>query len=296
MDVATTLEDARTVASASAERAEVTVTDLHDHVQMPAVSRLFDAVWGRTPDAGAIMSPEALTALAHAGGQVSAAYRDERLVGATAAFIGLDDGVLLHSHITGVLAAEAGRGVGRALKWHQRAWCLERDIRRVRWTFDPLVRRNAAFNLVVLGARATAYRQDVYGPMADALNAGLPTDRLVAEWELTAARVVAAARGRAAEPDVDALRRAGAVEVLRVGDDLQPVVNPVGGDRRLVQVPPDIEALRASGTDIAAAWAAAVREALEGAMAAGFQISGFTHDGWYVLAADQQVRDLTGTA
>ncbi len=293
MSGAGTRERARATAVAGAERAGVTIADLHDHVPMRAVSSLFDEVWGRSAAAGAIMAAEALTALAHAGGQVSAAYQDTTMVGATAAFVGLDEsGVFLHSHITGVLAGASGRGVGRALKWHQRAWCLERDIDRVRWTFDPLVRRNAAFNLIVLGAQVVAYRHDVYGAVDDARNAGLPTDRLVAEWDLSAPRVEAAARGRAAEPDVEAMRRAGAAEVLRVGDDLRPRVQASEVPRRLIQVPADIEELRTRDADAAAAWAGALRDTLGTALSSGFRVSGFSHDGWYVLAADHEVREL----
>jgi hypothetical protein len=40
---------------------------------MREVAELFDTVWGRDDSAGTILAPEALTALVHAGGQVSAA-------------------------------------------------------------------------------------------------------------------------------------------------------------------------------------------------------------------------------
>lgn len=291
---ASSREQALAVAAGAAEHAGVQVVELHEHADMPAVSRLFDAVWGRSGAAGAVMAPEALTAMAHAGAQVSGAFRAHELVGATAAFLGLaDDGeVFLHSHVTGVDEGAAGHGVGRALKWHQRAWCLQRGIGRVRWTFDPLIRRNAVFNLVVLGARVVAYREDVYGRMQDARNAGAPTDRLVADWELTAPRVLAAARGRAAEPDVGAMRRAGADDLLRVDEDGTPHLTATDAPRRLVQVPPDIEAVRQRDPDLASAWAAAVRATLGDALAGGMRVSGCTRDGWYVLAADRSVSEL----
>lgn len=261
------------------------------------MAALFDRIWGREGRAASLMPPETLTALAHAGGQISAAYRDDQLVGATAAFIGLgDDGkVFLHSHVTGVLPGAAGRGVGRALKWHQRAWCLARQIERVQWTFDPLVRRNAVFNLVVLGARAVAYLEDVYGRVDDAINAGGPTDRLLVEWKLTAPRVQAAAEGRSAAPDADSLRQVGARTVLEVGDAETPIRSTSNAPQQLVQIPDDIEALRGRDPELAAAWSAAVRAALGGALAGGHHITGVTRDGWYVVGADRQLRELVGS-
>ncbi|MFA9430509.1 GNAT family N-acetyltransferase [Egicoccus sp. AB-alg2] len=288
------IEQALATAAGAADLAGVQVVALHDHRDMAAVSRLFDDVWGRTGPADAILAPEALTALAHAGAQVSGALRDDTLVGATAAFLGRDDDgdTYLHSHVTGVLGGAAGRGVGRALKWHQRAWCLQRDLVRVRWTFDPLVRRNAVFNLVHLGARVVGYREDLYGRMQDARNAGTPTDRLVVDWDLFAPRVLAAAAGRAAEPDVTAMRRAGAAAVLRVDDDGTPHLTPTDAPRRLVQVPADIEAIRRQDPDLATAWAAAVRTTLGHALQHGMRVGGCTRDGWYVLAMDRAVSEL----
>ena len=80
------------------------------------------------------------------------------MVGAALGFLGSDDrGTYLHSYIAGVKEALRGGNVGFALKQHQRAWTLEHGLTRVTWTFDPLVRRNAYFNLVKLGATAVAF-------------------------------------------------------------------------------------------------------------------------------------------
>ncbi|MEX0953507.1 MAG: hypothetical protein WDZ26_06720 [Nitriliruptoraceae bacterium] len=279
---------------------DLPIVDLHDHVHMVAVSDLFDRVWGRDAAAGRIMSPEVLTAIAHAGGQVSAVFEDDDLVAATAAFVGLDDGqVFLHSHITGVLGTHTSRGIGRALKWHQRDWCLGRGIGHVRWTFDPLVRRNAWLNLGLLGARALRVERDLYGRVPDVRNAGAPTDRLLVDWELDAPRVRAAAGGRAAAPDVDALRRTGAMVLVDVGGSGQAVVGSQvpqdveHGARWLVRIPPDIERLRSEDSVLADEWAVVVREVLTTAFRAGADIRAVTPDGWYLLAAGGP-RELSG--
>jgi predicted GNAT superfamily acetyltransferase len=288
-----TTREARATADEAAVRAGVRIGEVHTPDHMRELARLFDEVWGRDAGVGTILAPEALTALAHAGSQVTAARREGELVGATAAFLGrTPEGELyLHSHVTGVVAAAAGRGVGRALKWHQRAWALERGIGRVRWTFDPAIRRNAVLNLVHLGAQVSGYAEDVYGRMQDARNAGLPTDRLTVDWVLTAPRVLAAAGGRAAAPDVSALRRAGAEVLLEAVDDV-PVRHEVSGPRQLVQVPADVETLRQHDPSLAGRWSDALRSTLGARLQGGWRVSGCTREGWYVLSAERRTEEL----
>lgn len=291
------MEDVVAEARAAAERAASTsgvrLAELHELADLQAASRLFDLVWGRDPDAGTIVATELLRAMEHAGCQVTGAFDEGGMVGATAALIGWDgERPHLHSHITGVHPDRQGRGVGRAMKHHQRAWALEHGIDHVRWTYDPLIRRNAVLNLVLLGAHAVAYEEDLYGAMADARNLGLPTDRLVVHWDLAGPRARSAAQGRAAEPDLPRLRQAGAEEALRAGPGDIPRLTATEADRRLVQVPADIEALRRRDPALARTWAAAVREALGRPLAAGFRVTGCTRDGWYVLARPQGVEEL----
>src|SRR5271156_193492 len=136
------------------------------------------------------------------GGQVLGAFDRERLVGYTLAVVGFRDGmVFLHSHMTGVLAEYRDRGIGRALKLFQREEALERGIRLIVWTFDPLEIRNAHFNLNRLGAIARKYLPNLYGLTTSPLHLGLPTDRLLAEWLLDSGRVVAAIDDLAKEPE-----------------------------------------------------------------------------------------------
>ena len=292
------VSEAHATASQAAAAAGATVTDVHGHVRVGQVSQLLDRVWGRSPDAGPLVAVEVLTALAKAGGQVTLAEVDDHPVGATVGLLGREHAtgrLFIHSHVTGVLPEFAGRGLGRALKWHQRAWSLARGIDEVRWTFDPLVRRNAVFNLLLLGAQPSGYQHDVYGRLDDERNRGLPTDRIVLSWQLRSPRARAAAAGRGAAPDLAGLRRAGAEVWVEVGDGGQPVVTPTQAPRRLVQVPPDIESLRSSAPDTAADWAQVIRDTLGASLDAGQRVSGITRDGWYVLAGGGGVAELADT-
>jgi predicted GNAT superfamily acetyltransferase len=135
------------------------------------------------------------------GGQVLGAFDGARLVGYTLAVVGLRGGlVYLHSHMTGVREAYRNRGVGRMLKLFQRDEALGQGIRLIMWTFDPLEIRNAHFNLNRLGAICREYHENLYGVTSSPLHGGIPTDRLVAEWHLDSARVVASLGDLAKEP------------------------------------------------------------------------------------------------
>ena len=95
----------------------------------------------------------------------------------------------LHSHMLAVRPSHRKRGLGAQLKWEQRREALSRGIKHMEWTFDPLVIPNAFLNIHRLGAIASAYLVDFYGVSSSRLQGGLPTDRLLAEWELDSPRV-----------------------------------------------------------------------------------------------------------
>ncbi|MBA2607780.1 MAG: GNAT family N-acetyltransferase, partial [Actinobacteria bacterium] len=168
---------AERAAHAAAARAGVEVAELSSLDHLRAAADLFVEVWGVRADLGPI-SPDMLRAFAHSGNYVAGARAGSALVGASVAFLAnAGSGYKLHSHITGVTAAGLSKGVGFALKIHQRAWAIDRGLPVVSWTFDPLVRRNAYFNLTKLGATANRFLVNFYGEMADSLNAGDESDR-----------------------------------------------------------------------------------------------------------------------
>ncbi len=150
--------------------------------------QLEQAVWG----ASDLHVPLPIYVVAHdTGGQVLGAFHSGRIVGFTLAMPGVREGrPYLHSHMTAVLPEFRNLGIGRRLKLYQRQDALARAINLVEWTFDPLEVRNAHFNLVRLGAIVRRFVPDCYGVTASPLHAGLPTDRLVAEWWLDSPRVL----------------------------------------------------------------------------------------------------------
>jgi predicted GNAT superfamily acetyltransferase len=135
------------------------------------------------------------------GGQVIGAFHGSDVVGFIMAIAGWRDRKpFLHSHMAAVLDKYRDRGIGRRLKLFQRDDALARGISLIEWTFDPLVTKNAYFNLMRLGAVARRYLPNVYGITTSPLHAALPTDRLVAEWHLRSPRVRRMLAGKRATP------------------------------------------------------------------------------------------------
>lgn len=251
-----------------------------------AASALFASVW-RTANTNAHIPADLLRALTHAGNYGAGAYAGDELVGAVVGFLGRDaDGPYLHSHILGVSPEARGHNVGFALKLHQRAWALDAGLRKVTWTFDPLVRRNAYFNLNKLGADAGTYYERFYGSMTDGINVGDESDRLLIVWRLDADRVARAATSEREEPDLEALRSSGATLALDGADNAMPSVAGVRGNVALCATPDDAVRIRAEDPDLALRWRRALRETLGRALVDGYTVSGFTRSGWYVLERD----------
>ncbi|MBO2457612.1 GNAT family N-acetyltransferase [Actinomadura violacea] len=241
------------------------IRELHDLADLQETYRLIGRIWG--DDAGPV-SVEMMRALAHAGNYVAGAYEDGRMVGCSVAFLAAPAGTALHSHVTG---AVAGRGIGLALKLHQRDWALARGLSRITWTYDPLVRRNAHFNLVKLGARPEEYLTSFYGAMTDAINGGDETDRVLAAWD------IAGPPPRPAEPPADAAHGV-------LDRDGRPVIGSVDAETVLVALPEDIEGLRRADPGAARAWRLAVREVLGGLLAGGARVTGFHDRTCYVVS------------
>ena len=258
------------------------ISELTELDDLRALERLFAGVWERPGEPP--IGSDVLTALANSGNYVVGAHQDGRLVGGLVGWLGgLPDHLHLHSHILGVVAGGQARGLGFDLKQHQRTWCLDRGVNVIEWTFDPLVRRNAYFNLNKLGAEASSYLINLYGEMRDGINAGEETDRLLISWRLDSPKVKEAAEGKPHDPASEDLQRWRIDTVLSVGDGGEPV--PGSSAARVVtcQVPEDIVALRRSDPQLARAWRMAVRKALTSAFDAGYQVTGVTRTGWYVL-------------
>ncbi len=234
------------------------------------------AVWGLDPrDAVPV---NMLRALQHAGGALIGAYDGEQIVGITLGFPAKSaDRWILWSHMTGVRRAYQGKNIGFELKRHQREWALANGFKEIRWTFDPLQRGNANFNLHRLGATAENYLVDFYGTMVDEINhANIPSDRVEGVWRLhdplVAQRITSVLRNEPTPISPFLLINHGLPEVISLGE---------AAPEYLVQIPRSLADLPTS--DALLKWRLALRETLTNAFERGYVAVDFTAENAYLL-------------
>ena len=153
-------------------------------------------IWGF--DQADLVAPRLFGVFDRIGGSCLGAYLGGELVGFSLAFAAFKPGGrrYWHSHMVGVRPRRHGQGVGYQIKLRQREEALAVGLDLIEWTFDPLQSRNAYFNVEKLGVDVQAYLPDFYGITSSELHGALPTDRLVAAWNLRSPRAIACLEGR----------------------------------------------------------------------------------------------------
>jgi predicted GNAT superfamily acetyltransferase len=164
--------------------------------EMDACVQLQMDTWGY--DDGDVIPRRMFIVAQRIGGQVMGAFDPEgRMVGFAMALPGIkaakhagdEPTPYLHSHMLAVSSRYRNGGIGRRLKLYQRREALSRRVRLMEWTFDPLEIKNAFLNIHRLGVIVRSYTPNFYGVSSSRLQAGLPTDRLHAEWWMESERV-----------------------------------------------------------------------------------------------------------
>ena len=265
---------------------EVTIRPFASRGDYAACVELQRDVWGE--HFADVVPPTILMVSQRLGGVAAGAFdAGGRLLGFVFGLTGVRDGEPVHwSDMLAVRPDVRGAGLGRRLKLFQRAQLLDRSVRRMEWTYDPLVARNANLNLNSLGAVPVEYVVNLYGETGSSLHAGLDTDRFIVEWRLDEA---APPEGHAAAGSVSVLAAGG----LPPGTDAAPAgigalptidVEWAAGERPLpdeprmrVAVPADIDALKAADSSQARAWQRMLRLAFTHYLGRGYRVSGFEH-------------------
>ncbi len=243
------------------------IRHITSHPEYEGCVELQRATWG--DDFRELVPPAMLKIAQQVGGLCAGAYLDGTLVGFVYGLTGFVDGTPLHwSHMLAVREGSRDGGIGRALKEFQRQWLVDHQVFRVRWTFDPLVARNAHLNINRLGAAILTYVPDMYGenPMSRT-DSVIGTDRLIADWDLrTPMR-----NGDAPSPP-DAPVVSAAVDPAIEKDGLPDT------PRVLIEVPEDIQRLKQHDPSQARAWRRVVRVAFLHYLEHDYRVTGVARD------------------
>ncbi len=228
-------------------------------------------VWGAPG-----VTREAMTAAHKYGGALIGTLVDGKVVGFIFAFLAQYHGRLVHwSHMMAVEAKYRDQGLGFKMKLVHRQIARERGLTSICWTFDPLQSRNARLNISRLGARAEEYVPDCYGRFPSLLEKGLPSDRWVANWRITTARVEARLRGET-PPFDPALPRVNETRLNTQGFPQNRVIRLDLAHRRLlVETPAQTDAMRTQALPLARRWRLEARRIFQHYLSVGYRVEDF---------------------
>lgn len=272
--------------------ARIDVRQLRTHDEFICCVELQHDVWGASFTER--VSVGMLKVVQRIGGIAAGAFEEDgRLVGFVFGLTGVEDGRLVHwSDMLAVREHLRDHGIGRRLKEFQRETVRKLGVTRIYWTFDPLVSRNAHFNLTRLGAHVVEYVPDMYGGDTNSvLHRGVGTDRFIVAWDIGGV-----ATGVGDEAMNGASSSADAPILNPVGADGLPAIPNLDGfvpTTVRVAVPEAIEQVQSQSVERAARWRASTRRAFMWALQEGYRVSAFTRDdgahyGFYVCTQDRR--------
>ena len=249
-----------TFVSSATETPNISIRAIEGCAELRAVEELQKEVWG-VPDLDVVPLTH-LIATKAAGGVLIGAFDRETLVGFVYGFVAQEDGEIAHhSHMLAVKPAYRNFNLGYKLKLAQREAVLAQGINLITWTFDPLQSLNAYFNFTKLGVISNRYVINFYGEEATSFLHQTGTDRFWVKWLLTSDRVV-----------------------QRLSQTQPVLENPV--DKRLVEIPTDINALQQQDPGLALDWRRRTRHEFIEAIDAGYTVLDFYREatgGIYIL-------------
>lgn len=240
----------------------IAIRDIETLEEMHEVEELQREIWG-VSDLD-VYPALALRPQKEVGAILMGAFAEGRMVGFVFGFPGILNGeTIIHSDMLGVTSEYRSQSLGYLLKRAQREAALERGIKRITWTFDPLQSRNAHLNFGKLGVIADRYLVNYYGETSSFLHRS-GTDRLWVTWLLDSERVVSKIElnetYKKPELDLPAL--------VRVGENGEPVVNTGWTNEKqlIIEIPGEVNA---------ELWREPTRAAFTTALDAGYIVSDF---------------------
>jgi predicted GNAT superfamily acetyltransferase len=248
----------------------IEIRPLHSNAECEAAATLQREVWGQ--GYVDVVPATLLHVVEYVGGLAAGAFDpDGELLGFVFGVNGVRDGEIVHwSHMLGVRERARNLGLGRRLKEYQRERLRALGATRIFWSFDPLMSKNAYFNLNRLGAEVVEYVPDMYGTTSSPLHLGMPTDRLIVSLRTDGHGDRRSSSVLAADhPVLSAFPR----DYDRTMPD-----NATSTPSVLIEIPADILGVLARSTSTAEAWRMSVRAHFQWALSNGYTVAGLLRD------------------
>lgn len=224
--------------------------------------------WGIVEDGYIVPVATLVAAQLHGGLVLGAFLPDGTAVGMNFAFLGrLEGKICLYSQLLGIVPGHQDQGLGGRIKQVQRAIARSEGITDIAWAYDPLQAGNARFNLDKIGAIGVRFIPNMYGLRTDALNAGMPSDRLIVEWPTTETE---RRRGLSLDQVLELPAWIDAPDGIPLS-----VPGSLNAPRATIEIPGDLGRLRQEDPECLARWRSAVREAFVSAFSVGYRAVGF---------------------
>lgn len=257
--------------------------------ELAAVEDIQRAVWDAP---STVVYQHMLISFVRNGGSVLGAVREGQVVGFVLSFLGAEDpesdrpamaNLKLVSQRMAVLPEYRNTGLGYELKMAQRQHAIDKGIRLITWTFDPLMSRNAHLNIRKLGALVFQYYRDYFGTHESPLVTLHSSDRVLVEWWVTHNRVEQRISGKRGGLTIEqyVLGNARLLNPALPGADglLRPASSFAAPENAivLVEIPTNYDQMVERDPGLAMAWRQHSRESLESTLQAGYAITDFVH-------------------
>lgn len=162
----------------------ITLRTLESYKEYHQAITLQRMVWGEETIAG--FSGVVLGVNKRIGGISAGAFdHNGALVGFIISMVGyIEERFAQWSFRLGIHPEYRNQGIGYELKEFQRLACENMNVDYIYWSYDPLVSRNAYFNLAKLGAEVHEFVTDMYKGSDSPLHSFLPTHRFIVKWDV----------------------------------------------------------------------------------------------------------------
>jgi len=201
-----------------------------------------------------------MKAVVEAGGALVGALHKKKVVAYAMSLpaISKEDGFYHYSHIMGVHPKYQGRGIGFMIKMKQREIAQAFRVKKITWTYDPLLAKNANLNIKKIGGIARKYVVDFYGSFmgGSRIVSGIPSDRFYLEWFISSKNVMQKLeRNKKQDIDLNKIQRANSIEFNKRG--LQKIANiqlGLSSDLILIEIPEDFQNIYNNNIKLATEW------------------------------------------